>query len=306
MRWIILLSLVSMLHAQSGIAAIDTLSENEWDIATNNKSLKTGLLMAATLPGGAHYYTGHYVRAGFLTALELYLISEIFFTQPSLLQKRQDEAKESFTLLDKTIETIQTQADKARAINLFNTRDSLLTSVRRADDKIAEIDGLVRSQKAWLIGLHLYGFLDGYGILHNNLYGRSKQKRESWKAALWSIIPGGGQFYNQEWGKAGLLDMALDGAYVSFHARQQTVVHYRTRLQTARIEENFSETNYLEEKLTFFRKKRNQYIWAPILFYLYSVGDSMVDALLADFDSPVHLSLNPIPTGGALEIAWDF
>ena len=53
------------------------------------------------------------------------------------------------------------------------------------------------------------------------------------------------------------------------------------------------------ERLTYYRKNRNQYIWGIALIYLYSIGDAAVDALLSDFDNPVHLALLPTLTGGA-------
>ena len=44
------------------------------------------------------------------------------------------------------------------------------------------------------------------------------------------------------------------------------------------------------------------------LLYLYSMADAVVDALLSDFDNPVHLALLPnLGTGGAQAVfTFDF
>lgn len=61
------------------------------------------------------------------------------------------------------------------------------------------------------------------------------------------------------------------------------------------------------ERVTYYRKNRNQYIWASALLYLYSIGDAVVDALLSDFDNPLHLALLPNFNGGAQALfTFDF
>jgi hypothetical protein len=78
----------------------------------------------------------------------------------------------------------------------------------------------------------------------------------------------------------------------------------------ARSEGDSDEISYLEEKLSFFRKKRNQYVWAPILFYLYSIADAAVDAILSDFDNSQNFTmqpeLNPYEESLGISLAWNF
>ena len=119
-------------------------------------------------------------------------------------------------------------------------------------------------------------------------------------ALLWAILPGFGQMYNGEFGKAGLLYMGMIGAAASIHTSQNMVEYYLDRKHF--LEREASSPKELErvtERVTYYRKNRNQYIWGLALIYLYSLGDAAVDALLSDFDNPVHFALMPNFSGGA-------
>ena len=118
-------------------------------------------------------------------------------------------------------------------------------------------------------------------------------------ALLLSVIPGLGQMYNGEFGKAGLLYMSIIGASTSIWTSQNMVEYYLWRKHFMEQEvvepEDFDK---IVERVTYYRKNRNQYIWALALLYLYSMGDAVVDALLSDFDNPIHLALFPRLEGG--------
>ena len=195
---------------------------------------------------------------------------------------------------------------------LVNLKDSLrgeLRLYRQANDAIVEERGLRNSQIAWMAGLQLYGLMDVFGILRH-AKGRADDRKSIAATVVWSaLVPGSGQIRNGEWGQAGLLDMAFIGSAVSFDERQKCVNWYRQRLRVVRAESS-DEVSDLEERLSFFRKKRNQYVWGPILFYLYSIGDAVVDALLHDFDSPDHLAfapeLDPLGESFRMKLALDF
>ena len=74
--------------------------------------------------------------------------------------------------------------------------------------------------------------------------------------------------------------------------------------------ENIKDEDFdrVQERVTYYRKNRNQYIWAMALLYLYSMGDAVVDALLSDFDNPVHFAVLPnLQSGGAMaQFTLDF
>ena len=65
---------------KTGIPDIDTLPVNEWDIPTEHNSLLYTMLFSI-FPGGGQYYTGHYVRGGFITGIEALLVYEVAFNK---------------------------------------------------------------------------------------------------------------------------------------------------------------------------------------------------------------------------------
>ena len=79
---------------KTGIPDIDSLPVNEWDIPTEHNSLFLTMLFSV-LPGGGQYYTGHYVRGGFITGIEGLLVYEVFFNK-SLQRDRIYEQVEPF------------------------------------------------------------------------------------------------------------------------------------------------------------------------------------------------------------------
>lgn len=285
---------------KSGIPSIDTLPPYEWDVKTPHQSLSTILALGALVPGGAQFYTGHNVRGGFLLGLELGLAYEVFYNKPMQQQKRLDDAspyRDSAGYYTRLL----MQGTRLDSVPYWQKRRLYhMDKVRFYNDKKLAEEDLRRSELAWLLGLHVYGLFDAYGIWHNN-QGHSVETRSvsgaAWRAAL---VPGLGQIYNEEYGKAGLLYMAIIGSVASFDSRQRMVDYYVKRHRTAVQEGNTTEASSTAEELTFFRKKRNQYIWGLGLFYLYSIADAAVDASLSDFDSPVYWALSPdLSTRGA-------
>lgn len=83
------------------------------------------------------------------------------------------------------------------------------------------------------------------------------------KAALWSIIPGGGQIYNGKYLKAGIL-IALESLAI-----WQSV-------------ENGIEYNNTEENK--FLNDRNGYAWWALFFHIYGTLDAVVDSHLQPFN----------------------
>ena len=298
-------------RGSSGIEAIDTLTVHEWDAPEPGVSPFLALPLAAFTPGGGHYATKRYVRGGFLTALQLYLLSEVFVNSDARADTHRDRARVSLRAIENLTDSISRGSRTSPNISVW--KDSLrgeLALYRKANDAIVEERGLKQSEIAWMLGLQLYAVMDVWGIVQH-AKGRPDDRKSIPATVAWSVlVPGSGQIRNDEWGKAGLLYMAFIGSAVSFNERQKCVNWYKQRLRVARSEGNTSEIPDLEEKLSFFRKKRNQYVWGPILFYLYSIGDAVVDALLHDFDSPDHLAvapeLDPLGESMGLKLAFDF
>lgn len=290
-----------IIPGKSGIPAIDTLPTYEWDIPTPHNDLKTTMLLGLAFPGGAQFYTSHYVRGGFLVAIEGALAYEVFINKPNQQEKRLRDSKVSRDSVEYyTRQLIQTGIYKPEWVS---ARKRHLSDIRYYNDIKMKEEDLRRSELAWLCGLHLYGIMDGYGIWKHN-QGRSVEQRSVF-GAVWrgALVPGWGQFYNEEYGKAGLLYMSFIGGAVSLNSRQGMVEYFLDRRRTAGQEGgNSEELSQLDEDILFFRKKRNQYIWGMALFYLYSIADAAVDAALSDFDSPLFWALLPTPRGDGLGI----
>ncbi len=282
---------------KTGIESIDTLTVNEWDVPTTRNSLPLTMLFSI-FPGGGHYYTEHYIRGGFITAFEAFLFYEVYYNkafQKDRVLKQARPFQDSVALYTRKLAF----AERDSIPSYQKKRNEFVNRVREKSDKKKEQEDLRIAENAWLLGLHLYGMFDAFGIWWNNNY-RSVELRSMKTAILWALIPGFGQMYNGEFGKAGLLYMGLIGASTSIWTSQKMVTYYVKRKHTMEAESPDSDDyDRVAERTTYYRKNRNQYIWGIALIYLYSIGDAAVDALLSDFDNPVHLALLPTLTGGA-------
>ncbi|MCQ2108733.1 MAG: DUF5683 domain-containing protein [Fibrobacter sp.] len=290
----------------TGIEAIDTLKVNEWDIPTEHNSLLTTMLFSV-LPGGGQYYTGHYVRGGFITAIELGLVYDVFFNKSFQNDRVMEQARPFQDSVSRYTQLIMETSSRDSLNYYYNRRADYVSRIRAYSDKKMEQEDLRKAEMAWLCGVQLYGMFDAFGIWYNNHH-RSVELRDMKKALLWALLPGFGQMYNGEFGKAGLLYMSFIGSGVSVWTSQNMVNYYLDRKHALEAEANNSaDLDRVTERVTYYRKNRNQYIWASALLYLYSVADAVVDALLSDFDNPMHMAVAPVLGGGAQAVfTFDF
>ena len=291
---------------KTGIEAIDTLAVNEWDIPTERNSLPLTMLFAL-FPGGGQFYTEHYVRGGFIAGIELLPLYEVTANK-SYQHKRVLEQAEPFQDSVSVYTKLLINCSTRDSLEYYQgKRSEFIARVHEKSDKKMEQEDLRKAETAWLFGLYLYSFFDAFGIWYNNNY-RSTEFRSMKKALLWSIIPGFGQMYNREFGKMGLLYMAFIGSATSIWTSQNMVEYYLDRKHIVEKESTTSEEyERVAERVTYYRKNRNQYIWAIALLYLYSIGDAAVDALLSDFDNPMHLAVLPRLEGGVQALmSFDF
>ena len=291
-----------LVKGKTGILAIDTLPVNEWDIPTKRNSLKYAMLFSL-LPGGGQYYTEHYVRGGFLTGIEGLLIYDVFFNRSYQRDRLLDRARPfQDSVLYFTTKVLEANKNKASrdSIAVYHAkRLEFLERVRAQSDKKMEQEDVRKAELAWLIGVHLYGMFDTFGIWYNNNY-RSTEYRDMKTAVLWGLLPGGGQIFNRDFGKAGLVYMGILGAIASVSTSQNMVNYYLDRKHLVEKENPKSEEyDRITERITYYRKNRNTYIWGGVLIYLYSIADAAVDALLSDFDNPLHMAVLPNFNGGA-------
>ena len=97
------------------------------------------------------------------------------------------------------------------------------------------------------------------------------------QAFLFSLVPGGGQFYNQKYIKGSLV-MGLE-----------TLALY-SWLENSKIYKNYDSEEYSLRQNRYL-EKRNKYAWWVIFLYFYSMIDAMVDAHLIPFDDIMSTSI---------------
>ena len=295
-----------LVKGKTGIESIDTLPVNEWDIPTKRNSLPLTMLLSI-LPGGGHYYTEHYVRGGFITGIELLLLYEVTANKSYQHRRVLEQAQPLRDSVAFYTNKVLREKNRDSLAYYHEKRTEFIARVHEKSDKKMEQEDLRKAETAWMYGLYLYSFFDAFGIWYNNNY-RSVELKSMKTALLWSIIPGFGQMYNREFGKMGLLYMAFIGSATSIWTSQNMVEYYLDRKHIVEQESTTSEEyERVAERVTYYRKNRNQYIWAIALLYLYSVGDAAVDALLSDFDNPMHLAVLPRLEGGVQALmTFDF
>ena len=97
------------------------------------------------------------------------------------------------------------------------------------------------------------------------------------QALLFSLVPGGGQFYNKKYVKGSLV-MGLE-----------TLAFY-SWLENSKIYKNYESEEYSLRQNRYL-EKRNKYAWWVIFLYFYSMIDAMVDAHLSPFDDIMSTSI---------------
>ena len=100
------------------------------------------------------------------------------------------------------------------------------------------------------------------------------------QAFLFSLVPGGGQFYNQKYIKGSLV-MGLE-----------TLALY-SWLENSKIYKNYDSEEYSLRQNRYL-EKRNKYAWWVIFLYFYSMIDAMVDAHLSPFDEIMSTSIDDV------------
>ena len=97
------------------------------------------------------------------------------------------------------------------------------------------------------------------------------------QAFLFSLVPGGGQFYNQKYIKGSLV-MGLE------------TLALHSWLENSKIYKNYDSEEYSLRQNRYL-EKRNKYAWWVIFLYFYSMIDAMVDAHLSPFDDIMSTSI---------------
>jgi TM2 domain-containing membrane protein YozV len=272
-----------------GIPEIDSLPLHDWGTATRPLSMPVALGLAAVIPGGGQFYGGHPVRGAFLAGLETVLVGLALNTYYVDLPRRDRTTRAYLDAADAALERLVMNPSDAAAEAEFRA----WTQQARANASLRlQYADLANSQLAWAVGLHFYGIADAIEIV-NRSHRPVTPNRSVGRAFIYGLaFPGGGQLYNERYGKFGMLWMTLGASAVSAVSRQNVVEHLNRSVAIARAEgsPNLAE---LEQDRQIFRRRRNQYYFGAGLFYIYALMDGMVDAALSDFDAPNRYAIGP-------------
>lgn len=277
----------------SGIPALDSLPLHDWGVAEKPLPVALTVGLSAVFPGGGQFYSGHPVRGSFLLGLETILAGVALYTYTVDLPVRGREIERNLDSADAAAARWAQNPDDqtARA-----EMDGWIREARRNVSLRRQYADLANSQLAWAAGLHFYGMADALEIAlrSHEPMGPARSIRRALFYGL--VFPGGGQLYNERYGKFGMLWMALGASAVSAWSRQEMVEALNRDLAVARAEEAqgyVGGSAQMELDRTTYRRKRNQYYWGAALLYVYAIMDGMVDAALSDFDRPNRYAIGP-------------
>ncbi|MCD6023895.1 MAG: hypothetical protein K0Q91_811 [Fibrobacteria bacterium] len=272
-----------------GIPEIDSLPLHDWGTPTRPLSMPLALGLAAVFPGGGQFYGGHPVRGSFLVGLETVLLGLALNTYYVDLPRRDRTTRDYLDAADAALERLAlnpSDADAERDFRYWTQQARSNASLR------LQYADLANSQLAWAAGLHLYGIADAIEIV-NRSHNPVTPNRSVGRAFVYGLaFPGGGQLYNERYGKFGMLWMTLGAAAVSAVSRQNVVENLNRSVAIARAEGS-PNLSQLEQDRQIFRRRRNQYYFGAGLFYIYALMDGMVDAALSDFDGPSRYAVGP-------------
>lgn len=296
-------SQASWAQGRSGIPEIDSLPLRDWGGPTEPLSYGKALSFSALVPGGGQFYGHHPVRGGFLVGMETLLAGLALWSHFVDIPHWRSQARDAFDEADQLF--LQQSLFPDSAASFEQQRRKRVSFARERVRLAAQQQDLVNSEFAWAIGLHAYGVLDAGEIAWRSRHRNDEARSVRRAMAFGLLLPGGGQLYNNRYGKFGMLWMAIGASAVSSWSRQEMVELFNRRLSVARHDPSVGSDaiTELEKDRTLYRKRRNQYYWGIGLLYVYAVLDGMVDASLSDFDAPSRFAVAPSPEGG-LAMAW--
>jgi hypothetical protein len=111
-----------------------------------------------------------------------------------------------------------------------------------------------------------------------------RMKKKPWLAVLFSIIPGGGQFYNESYWKVPIL-FGLSAYFgYSYYDQDKKYRDYRDRYSTTQTQQFPDGDLNLKSLREFYRNQRDDFLWYFIIVDFINLVDAYVDAHLFDFD----------------------
>lgn len=138
-------------------------------------------------------------------------------------------------------------------------------------------------------------------IISTNLSAQNSNFKNARKAAIYSIIPGGGQIYTKKYWKIPIVYSGLitSAYYIKqnndlYHLYKETLLNRLNNNDTDQFQNEYSDQDLIT--LTdYYRRNREISILLFSLTYIFNIIDASVSAHLFNFDVSDNLSLNIQP-----------
>lgn len=250
------------------------------------------------LPGAGQIITGHYVKAGFLLALEAIFVGQAIYWRGD---SRIDEIKAT-NQFNSTMDPWLAQD------SLTRTNDRLDSALSREESYIGYHGAMDKrfsfyNFSVWAAGAYIYNVLDA--VNSSNFFKNSEPKKPG-TAFLLAAVPGLGlgQLYNGSVSKAGMVMMgqfSLGAMAYNSHRLMKNADNNYARLTVSSADSltkavssmprgrssSYSGTWGSVRYRAF--TNRNMYLWYGIFFYFYSMFDATVDAYLHDYPGKMRI-----------------
>ncbi|MBM4403623.1 MAG: hypothetical protein FJ042_04470 [Candidatus Cloacimonetes bacterium] len=110
----------------------------------------------------------------------------------------------------------------------------------------------------------------------------AQEQKSPQRAMVYSLfIPGGGQYYNEQYVKSGIvlgLQTYLGGSAIYHHIKRKE--HYRLAMDS----EDALQAYHLSKRGDYADRLRNDFWWMGIVSFL-SIADALVDAHLSNYEA---------------------
>ncbi len=255
------------------------------------------------LPGLGQILTGHPVKGGVTMALDLTLYGvwsgQVQSVQNYRRRTRASDSAESFWRGQVALLPTDSSARIAAGGDSLDSRrnsaaDSAYANRRRVRNAVDNRNLLL----AWAVGLHAWSAVDAFDLAYHERH-PIQGGRSATIAGLWAaFLPGAGQLYNERFGKAAMLWMAVGGSVTSVISHQNTLEFYQHERDLAVADGR--DTADMFSQMNLYRKRRNQYCWGMGILYVYQIIDAVVDARLDNTHNPFRVTVEPHPLGPGL------
>jgi len=123
---------------------------------------------------------------------------------------------------------------------------------------------------------------------------------------LSTVIPGGGQLYNQKYLKASIYGAAEIGLIYGAYIQNARLKDSQDDLKLFNYDEESYEYKKLNHEIRVYKKERDTFIWLTAATILLSGGDAFVDSYFKDFKRDKFDNLDIVPQANGISLVYNF